>query len=327
MRLILKSAALFSLVATLISAAGAEGSLSAPECEALKKVIPHTQNDFALLKDKKTSSNSWSISMTIPGTKSCYLKQRERISLDCESEPLVAAPDDSFALRSFAAPLRAQRADAIKECLGPTWTRQATFEEFFSGVNDVDAERSIIINVDRDNMFDPPYLRTSIARMNQVPLEQPPRSISDVKPTGYCNAAKEALIGAQAKFSSLIKNSERNDLGRHVLWKSDTDLPGWTQCYVHEWFKKENCRYLTCTAGPVSGDGQAEELMKVVTSDLIACLGKGWRKNAIRDTAGVRGTRFIAQGNPIIELKPSESLYAKDSRYVNFSIRSEVACK
>lgn len=317
----------FGFAATLISVASAEGSIPPTECEALKKITQHIRNDFALLRDKQLSGDQWSVSLTIPGSKSCYLKQRKRVSYECESEPLVAAPDDSFALRSFAAPLRAQRADAIKECLGPTWARQSMFEEFYSGVNDVDADSGIIVNVDRDNMLDPPYLRTSIARMNQIPLEEPPRSIVDVKPTGYCNAVKGALASVQTKFTSLIQSAEKNDLGRRILWKSDTDLPGWGKCYVHEWSRQENCRYLTCSVGPVLGDDQAGELLKVITSDLNACLGKGWRTNVIRNTSGARGIRFLAQGNPIIELKTSNSLYAKDSRYVDLSVRAEAVCK
>jgi hypothetical protein len=295
----------------------AQGILAAGECEMLKKVVVHTENDFILLKASQLEGDKWGVSLALPGSRSCYIQRSMRISYVCESRMFSSRPD---ALR-----FRDQRLDAIQECLGPVWTKQLMFAEFFVGVSDPDAERSIILAVERDGPYDRYFLRTDVQRMNQLPLEAAPQSPAKVRPDGYCGTLKEVLADSRAKFARSIEGAERHEFPSNVHWESKKQLPGWRDCFVNEWNGQEACRYLSCKTDVVAYQAQASALMESVSSDIRKCLGSEWRENNIRQLNGIARTRIESRSNPVIELQPSKSLFS-EAWHLEFRVGMEAAC-
>lgn len=324
----MRTAFLLPVVLVLIgvgSKAFPEDSVNDRECQVAKEIMDHASNDFAFLRGNQITDNTWRGSILLPGSTSCYVRRTKRISYDCESRPYTAdngASDTSVT----SAPFREERVRALATCLGPTWSIKTNmFSEFFSSVSDVEAGRTIIVTGDRNNMLDPPYIRTSFARMNQLPLDPPARPAAELRPSGYCDALNYFVKGAADEFQN-ISADEENRVGAHSFWKVSARLPGWNECYIHQWVRDSRCRYLKCSVGPVADEQQAEALKGMVLADTRLCIGSGWREVRYRTPRGTLGVRLVRKGRPIIELIASQSVYVSTNQYLDLSIRLQVHC-
>ncbi len=293
----------------------AETVLSTPECETLKALLEQAPKDFALLRGAPQGLDKWRVYQNLPGSRECFIQKTKRIMYVCYSEILPSGVVPQFA--------RNERADAIHACLGPAWTKLTEFSEFFISINDAESTRSVTVTVESDPFGY--YLSTTLARMNQLPLEPPPQTVEQLQPHGYCDALKVAVADSRQKFSQAIKDVERNISLNSFHWRSNNQLPGWNECFVHEWNDNENCRSLACRLGNVAEEKQSRLLMDKISLDMRSCLGPTWRENKTRRTDGVAGTRLVSRDNPVIELQPSKSFYS-DAWGLDLSIWTEAAC-
>jgi hypothetical protein len=257
------------------------------------------------------------VSLSLPGSQECFLQKTKRVIYVCGSKIL---PPGVIPLQA-----RDERADAIHACLGPAWMKMDALSEFFIAFNDPASDRSVEVSVEKVAHYERYYLSTTVARMNQLPLDDPPQTVEQLRPSGYCDALKATLADSRQKFLQSIKGAERNALPNRVLWRSNNQLPGWKDCFVHEWNGREDCRYLTCSLGNVADRMQAELLLDHTFSDVKACLGPEWRKSITRLTDGRVGDRLVSRDNPVIELHPSKSLYS-EAWGLDLQILNEVVC-
>jgi 1,2-phenylacetyl-CoA epoxidase catalytic subunit len=65
--------------------------------------------------------------------------------------------------------------DAVQACLGDAWTKQTMFYEFFVSVSEDDRQISVLLAAEIEHLRGY-YIRTTVYRMNEVPLEVPPQS-------------------------------------------------------------------------------------------------------------------------------------------------------
>jgi hypothetical protein len=306
------------MIAMCSTSVWAQTPLAPGECEALKALVEQTPKDFALLlRGVPAGPDRWQVSFSLPGSRQCYIQKTKRILYVCGSDIL---PDGSDSIS-----LRDERVEVIHDCLGPAWTKNTQFSDDFISLNDPAGERTVIVSVEKDSPFPRYYLSTQIARMNQLPLETPPQSVEQVRPRGYCDALKSVLADSHQEFSQSTQNVDQNTFPNRAHWRSNNQLPGWNDCFVHEWNGRKDCRYLTCGVGNVVDRKQSGVLMGRISSDIRSCLGASWRESRIGEAGETIGVRLVSRDHPLIELHPSKSLYS-DAWGLDLQIGAQGVC-
>lgn len=274
-------------------------------CADLKEVVGHTKDDFASFRQKANNSNEWAPNVVLPGQQRCAIQRTtKRTAYACESEKF---PQPNLA--SAAADANLKRAQA---CLGKQWKLQTGFSEFFTGINDIDAEQAIIFSVEKDIPHPRYFVSMRVYRMFQQPLEPDPRPAAEIAPTDYCTDLTKVVASGKGEFSAIIENVKPDKVGLRFHWLSNTQLAGWRDCYVHGDEGKPQCRYLSCKVGPMPVQAEADKLRDKVAADIKQCLGAGWNAGRTRGSDGIVATRITgATAAAYVEAAPSKSLYSQ----------------
>jgi hypothetical protein len=287
-------------------------------CGALKEIIRHTKNDFSSFRESAIGTTEWTPKLVLPGQQRCYIQKTKGISYICESARLPTL--------ERAAALSEENLRRAKECLGRLWKPNTSFVDSFVGLSDADNEQSIIFSTEKDSPYPRYFALVRINRMYQQPLEPDAKPANALMRRSYCGELSKVVRSGQTNFSELTESSNLNRVGTRNHWQLREPLPGWQDCYVHGDDDKPQCRYMSCTVGPMTTRAEAEKLRDIVAMEVKTCLGADWAAGATRRTDGVLATRITGRSaTAYVEAAPSKSLYS-EAWNLDLSVRLDV-CK
>lgn len=136
-------------------------NLRSGECDAIKKIVDHANDDFKMLKKGSPSDGKWNISASLPGYRACFVQHRDRATFVCEGPITRSKP--------AAVSQRDAKLNALSSCLGQSWTKMTKMSEFFVSLQDLDGSRALMLAVDNVSPFPEYFVRLSVFRSKDVP--------------------------------------------------------------------------------------------------------------------------------------------------------------